>query len=464
MNIKAAYMVPHPPLIVPEVGKGEEKKIQATIEGYKKIAEEIQQLAPDTIVVISPHSVMYADYFHISPGNSAKGDFSQFGAPQVAFQVQYDKAFADHLTTISEQNDVAAGFLGERDPRLDHGMMVPLYFIKEACGGHFPSQFVRIGLSGLSFEAHYKVGQLIQKTARALGRKIVLIASGDLSHRLKEDGPYGYKKEGPVYDEKIMTYAAQGDFLSLLMMGEDFCELAGECGHRSLCIMAGALDGIEVKATPLSYEGTFGVGYGIVSFHPTGLSEARKYLEQVIREKKRRLEIRKAQEDDYVKLARKSLEEYIRTGRKIAVPADVAEELLNRQAGCFVSLKKEGKLRGCIGTIAPTKASLAEEIIENAINAAVSDPRFEPVAINELDFLEYSVDVLGEAEAISSPSELDVKKYGVIVSKGYKRGLLLPNLEGIDTVEEQIHIAMQKAGIPEGESVQLERFEVVRHF
>ncbi len=464
MNIQAAYIVPHPPLIVPEVGKGEEKKIQATVDSYMKVAEEIQSLAPDTIVIVSPHSILYADYFHISPGSEARGDFGNFRAPEVSFHVQYDKEFTDRLTTLAEMKDIPAGFLGERDTRLDHGTMVPLYFIEKASTQKFSGKIVRISLSGLSFEDHYKVGQLIQQTATELGRKIVFIASGDLSHRLTKDGPYGYKKEGPEYDGMIMRFAARADFLDILTMREELCDLAGECGQRSFCMMAGALDGIEVEATKLSYEGPFGVGYGIVSFHPTGVSEDRKLLGKVVQEKRRRLDLRKKQEDYYVRLARKSLEEYVRNGTQIAVPEELPEELYTKRAGCFVSLKKDGSLRGCIGTIAPTKASLAEEIIENAISAATRDPRFDPIEPEELDSLVYSVDVLGEACEITSPEELDVKKYGVIVSKGFKRGLLLPNLEGIDTIEEQISIAMQKAGIPEGEKVKLERFEVVRHY
>ena len=464
MNMKAAYIVPHPPLIVPAIGRGQEKEIQATIDSYKAVAEEIKQLNPDTIVIVSPHSVMYADYFHISPGKGAKGDFANYRAPQVSFQIQYDKEFTNHLTTLSEKNGIAAGFLGERDSSLDHGTMVPLYFIKEACGESFSSKFVRIGLSGFPFEEHYRLGMLIQKASIDLGRKIVFIASGDLSHRLKVEGPYGYKKEGPEYDEKIMEYASNADFFNLLMMKEDLCELAGECGQRSFCMMAGVFDGLDVKATKLSYEGPFGVGYGVVAFHPTGLNEDRKILEKVMAEKKKQRQARKDKEDCYVKLARRALEEYILRRTKIEVPTDLTQELLTRRAGCFVSLKKDGKLRGCIGTIAPTKGALAEEIIENAINAAVSDPRFEPVELEELDSLEYSVDVLGETSEIVSPSELDVKKYGVIVTKGHKRGLLLPNLDGVDTVEEQIRIAKQKAGIKESEQVKLERFEVVRHF
>ena len=133
------------------------------------------------------------------------------------------------------------------------------------------------------------------------------------------------------------------------------------------------------------------------------------------------------------------------------------------RAGVFVSIKKEGRLRGCIGTIQAVRQSIAEEIIENAISAASRDPRFSPVKTEELDWLTVSVDVLGDTEKIDSPDKLDVRRYGVVVTKGYKRGLLLPNLEGVDTVEEQIAIAKQKAGIGEHDKVELERFEVVRH-
>jgi AmmeMemoRadiSam system protein A len=144
--------------------------------------------------------------------------------------------------------------------------------------------------------------------------------------------------------------------------------------------------------------------------------------------------------------------------------AGLPEELLTRRAGAFVSLHRNGSLRGCIGTIQPTRRSVAEEILQNAVSACSQDPRFSPVTPEELSSLEISVDVLGELEPIDSPDQLDVKRYGVVVSCGRKRGLLLPNLEGVDTVEEQIRIARQKGGIRETEPYRLERFEVVRHY
>ena len=153
----------------------------------------------------------------------------------------------------------------------------------------------------------------------------------------------------------------------------------------------------------------------------------------------------------------------MRTGRQIEIPQGLPPELYSSRAGTFVSLKEDGRLRGCIGTIQAVQGSLAEEIIANAVSACSRDPRFPPVEAWEAERLTVSVDVLGETEPIASPEDLDVARYGVIVTKGTKRGLLLPNLEGVDTVEQQIAIAKQKAGIREGEAVALERFEVVRH-
>lgn len=436
MSVAAAYMVPHPPLIVPEVGRGQEQGIAVTAEAYRRVAEEIASIRPDTIVVASPHVVMYQDYFHISPGTEAAGDFGLFGAAQVKIEVPYDTEFTDELAELAGREGFPAGTEGERQRELDHGTMVPLYFVNERYGGY---RLVRIGLSGLPLADHYRLGAYIRQVAEKLGRTVVFIASGDLSHYLREEGPYGYRKEGPEYDRKIMDIMGRADFGRLLEMPEGLLRKAGECGHRSFTVMAGALDGYSVEASRLSYEGPFGVGYGVCAYHVTG------------------------RQDAYVNLARHALETYIRTGEKIEVPAGLPDEMTKQKAGAFVSLKKRGVLRECIGTIQGVQPSLAEEVIENAISAGVRDPRFQPVTEEELTDLTYSVDVLGTAEEIEGPEMLNVKRYGVIVSNGWRRGLLLPNLEGIDTVEEQIDIARQKAGIGGSERVKLERFEVVRH-
>ena len=166
--------------------------------------------------------------------------------------------------------------------------------------------------------------------------------------------------------------------------------------------------------------------------------------------------------DEYVILAKKSIESYVRNHTKLDV-SEAPEEIKSRKAGAFVSIHKNGDLRGCIGTIAPVYDSLAQEIIENGISASTRDPRFPAITEDELDELEINVDVLSEAERIDSMDALDVKRYGVIVENGWRRGVLLPDLEGVDTPEQQVGIAMQKAGIYPGEAIDLYRFEVVRH-
>ena len=228
--------------------------------------------------------------------------------------------------------------------------------------------------------------------------------------------------------------------------------------------MAGALDGLAVEAKLLSYEETFGVGYGVATFAVTGLDENRRFARQCEELEHARLAERKAAEDPWVKLARLSLETYVRTGKQLdTLPDGLPGEMTGRAAGAFVSLHAHGQLRGCIGTTGPTTNNVAWEIVQNAVSACSRDPRFAPVRAEELDSLEYSVDVLGEPETISSPAELDIKRYGVIVSCGGRRGLLLPDLEGVDTIEQQIDIARQKGGISSREQYTLERFEVVRH-
>ena len=453
-------MVPHPPMIVPEIGRGSETMIEATRAAYLQVAEEIAELKPETIILSSPHTVMYADYFHISPGKASVGSFAQFHAPQVRFEETYDEALVQAIERKAKDIHFPAGTMGQREKALDHGTMVPLFFIRKKYP-HF--KLVRIGLSGLSLEDHYHLGQMIQSAVEETGRRAVYVASGDLSHKLRSEGPYGFACEGPEYDARIMDVCGRAAFGELFDFDEAFCERAAECGHRSFVIMAGALDGMAVEAKALSHEDVTGVGYGICTFHPKGADESRRFLSIRQKHEEKRLMEMREHSDAWARLAQASVDSFVLHRQVLKAPEDLPEELLNRKAGAFVSIHKQGKLRGCIGTIAPTRANLAEEIIHNAVSAAVNDPRFDPIRPEELKWLEINVDVLSEPEDIRSEDELDVKRYGVIVTRGQRRGLLLPDLDGVDTVRQQVAIARQKAGIRPEEKVSLQRFEVVRH-
>lgn len=497
MSILAAYAVPHPPLIIPTVGRGEERGIQDTIDAYREVACRIAALRPETIVVVSPHAPLYRDAFHVTDSPALSGSMAPFGAPQTQVDARTDGEFVYALAQAAEAAGIPLAGSRRRDGDMDHATFIPLWFANEAIreAGEEPAyQIVRIGLSLLAPDVHRRLGALVAGTATALGRATVLIASGDLSHKLKADGPYGFAPEGPVFDARIAEIFSSGDLDGLFAFDEGFCEAAAECGLRSFQIMAGALEaeaaGVDGACNVagddgvfghelLSCEGPFGVGYAVAAFERQGASTKACVFEEdedaaaaagvdgtADDRHSERADVTGAEQDvdPYVALARASVEGFVRTGRPIPRPDGLADELLTERAGVFVSLHEGGELRGCIGTIGPTEPCVADEIIQNGVSACSRDPRFPAVRPEELDFLEYSVDVLFPAEPVEDESELDPARYGVIVSKGWRRGLLLPNLEGVDTVAQQVGIAKRKAGIGLGETgVQLERFEVVRH-
>ena len=432
MKILGSYMVPHPPLIVKEIGKERINDIKETLDSYLEIAKEIGELKPDTIIISSPHAPLYSDYFYLPNEENAVGSFSSFGASEVKFNQKYDVELIKEIENISKEKNFPCGRIDSKES-LDHGTMVPLYFINKYLSNY---NLVVVGLSGISLEANFEMGKIIKEACNNLNRRVVYVASGDLSHKLKEYGPYGFVKEGPIYDEKIIDVMSNARFDELLHFDLDLLDKAAECGHRSFIMMSGFLDGIKVKSKFYSHQDVTGVGYGICSYYPF---------------------------DPYIELAKETINTYIKDKKIIEIPTNTPNELLDKKSAVFVSLHKHGQLRGCIGTIIPTTNSIAEEIINNAISAATNDYRFDPVTVDEIDDLEINVDVLTLPEDIKDESMLDPKKYGVIVSTGFKRGVLLPDLEGVNTVEEQISIAKRKAGIKENEEIKLQRFEVIRH-
>ncbi|MFA7075257.1 MAG: AmmeMemoRadiSam system protein A [Candidatus Izemoplasmatales bacterium] len=449
MSLTKSYIVPHPPLIIPGIGNGEEKKIENTVRAYQKISEEILSIKPDTIIISSPHSKSYYDYIQISSGEYGEGSFKEFGA-DLSIKCQYDQQFIEKLNLLLEKNSFPAGTEGLQQTALDHGTMIPLFFIKQKYQNF---KLVRISISGLALKTHFQLGELINQVISESDKKYVYIASGDLSHKLKSTGPYGYAKEGVEFDNKIVSIIKDNKLKDLLKFEEGFCNKAAECGLKSFVIMAGVLNNYNISSELLSYEGPFGVGYAVASFlnnHDLEIKKSGK-------------EEKKKEEDEYVGLAKKSLEYYFKNQKKYSDFSNVPKIMKDSKAGVFVSLHKYGQLRGCIGTIQPVTSSIASEIVQNAVSAAVRDPRFSPVVFSELPFLEISVDVLTKPELVKSIDELDPLIYGVIVSCNNRSGVLLPDLEGIDSVEQQINIALQKAGISSEDNYEIKKFKVFRH-
>lgn len=446
MGLIASYILPHPPIIISEVGRGEEQKIQKTIDAFNEISRQIALIKPDVIVVSSPHAESYYDYLQISAGDSAKGDFKSFGS-KVEINAKYDIDLIDEINRELQKLNLPAGTLGKKTGKLDHGTMIPLYFVNK---NYQDYKLVRLAISGLSLEFHYEFGKTLDEVFKRSNKSIVYLASGDLSHKLKEDGPYGFEKEGPVFDKSIVDIVKSGDLNQLLSFKENYLNQVAECGLRSFIILAGVLADYQIVTKVLSYEGTFGVGYLTASL-------------MIESNKEKQSRVNTSIQDPYVLLARESLKYYLLNKKMMDLPKDLPRELVAEKAGVFVSMKKFGQLRGCIGTTEPTTDSIAEEIIQNAVSSGIKDPRFPPVSLNEIKYIDFSVDVLKPAKLINSLEELDPNRFGVIVVYRGRSGLLLPKLEGVNTVEEQLDIALRKAGISKNVDYKIYRFEVIRH-
>jgi AmmeMemoRadiSam system protein A len=463
--ITLGALLPHPPIVVEGVGQPSDRRTAAaTIHAMQEVNRILSEDPPATLVVFTPHGTVYQDAVIIYGDTHLSGDLRRFGAGR-SYGWTTDRELAEEIARLGREAGLPVYLMEQRQAAggrfpagLDHGVIVPLSF----CDPEWVSQvkLVVIPMSFLPREELYQFGSVVRDAVNRLGRKTAVIASGDLSHCLTEDAPAGYNPRGAEFDRGLMELVGRSAVAEIMETDPVLQEKAAECGFRSLIMLLGAFDQVDFHSEVLSYEGPFGVGYGVAVFRPQGGRYG--YVADFFGKRQTAVLDRKEKESPLVKFARNVVESHV-THKRIP-PPDGLESFLPQRAGVFVSLKKHGQLRGCIGTTEPTTASIIAEVEQNAISAATGDPRFEPVAENELPDLVYSVDVLKPAEEIRGMDELDPRRYGVIVKKGRRRGLLLPNLEGIDTPAEQVAIAKRKAGIAADEAVELERFEVVRYY
>jgi AmmeMemoRadiSam system protein A len=323
-----------------------------------------------------------------------------------------------------------------------------------------------LGYSFLANEDHLKFGSCLATAAEAARRSVALVASGDLSHRLKPEAPAGYSPAAYRFDEEVVAAIHDNSPAQIVDIDPDLRRIAGECGYRSMLVVLGATRELPRACEVLHYEAPFGVGYLVAQLTSARAVNPEDQTAQSVNAVAPEAD-RAA--TDLPTLARLAVETFVRTGKQISPPEKLAA-LLAARAACFVSIKtratteRGSELRGCIGTIEPVKQNLAEELIANAIHAATRDPRFSPVSAVELPDLRYSVDVL-EAPEPAVFADLDPKIYGVIVEDESEslRGLLLPDIAGVDTPARQVEIAARKAGIAPGEPLKLSRFRVNRY-
>ena len=467
-----AALMPHPPIIIPKVGKGREQEAAATLEGAARLCERVRQLhqagqTPDVLLVLSPHQPYAPGSLFINNAPRIKGNLAPFGAPTAALEANTAAEAAESLVAALEAAGIPVARGEMADITRDHGSLVPLLYLAPTFVDCALPPLIVASPSGLSPERALRLGKTLAGLSD--GRRWALLASGDLSHRLKPGAPAGYSPDGAVFDQTVVKALQTGNPDILTGLSPSLRENAGECGLNSVLVLLGLCPGpVEV----FSYEGPFGVGYCNALCTPAK-TEARSATGKISvtihsPAKPKKPGARPADGHPYPRLARLTMERHL-AGRPTLGPEDVAaidpdRELWNGQKACFVSIKnKDGSLRGCIGTILPVQDSLEREIMANAVSASTRDPRFPPMSAQELDNVTISVDVLGAPEEVREGMELDPKIWGVIVSKGGRRGLLLPDLPGVNSVEQQIAIAAQKAGIRDLEGARFERFTVNRY-
>ncbi len=270
MAVLSGGITPHPPLIIPEIGRGEIASVKNTVEALRKFSQRMAASGADTLVFITPHGLLFRDAISIIAEDNLEGDFASFGAPQVRLKAQNDKELVEALAGESEKKGLRTALLDRsgfspRDISLDHGVTVPLYYLQEAGTA---SRCVSITYGLLSYTDLFRFGQTIEEVAGALGRKVAVIASGDLSHRLIKGAPAGYNPRGKEFDEKLVDYLREYRVEDIMHMDDELVMAAGECGLRSIVVLLGSLSGLIVTPEVLSYEGPFGVGYLVALFTP----------------------------------------------------------------------------------------------------------------------------------------------------------------------------------------------------
>ncbi|HKZ02234.1 MAG TPA: AmmeMemoRadiSam system protein A, partial [Pyrinomonadaceae bacterium] len=443
-------VAPHPPIMVPEVGRESAREVQRSIDGMEELTRRLIESRAESLVLISPHAPLESDAFVAYAGERIYGDFERFRAPHTYVEAPVDQKLLDAIT--AEAACARFEVVPLDSLNLDHGIVVPLYFLQRY---GWAGSVVALGYSFLSNSDHLNFGRSVHKAAQSTGYPIAVLASGDLSHRLKEDAPAGFDPAAHLFDEEVVAAFESNEPQRIPEIAHDLRRLAGECGYRSMLIALGATSNLPPACEVLSYEAPFGVGYLVAQLtRQAGIGNSSSAYEGSQTD----MEL----SDLLPRIARDAVERYVRDGLK-AEPVD-SHPFLEQRAACFVSLKTTaGELRGCIGTIEPSEESLREEIVSNAIGAATRDPRFPPVEPAELEILRYSVDVLSPPESARF-EDLDPKVYGVIVEDegGFRRGLLLPDIEGVDSVTQQVEIAAGKAGIPRECPLRFYRFRVDR--
>lgn len=476
MPIPCAVLMCHAPIVIPEIAGPRASECAQTTAAMRQTARRLVAHAPDVLVIVSPHAPRDRRRWGIADAGQIAGDFGRFGVPEIGLTLPGAPSAAAALARAAH----ALGLTTWRAPgaELDHGALVPLYFVREA-GWLGPTLLVALPYPGTGSEA--TMGRAIAEAAALAGERWAVLASGDMSHRLTPDAPAGYDPRARDFDARFRELVAAGDLRGACAVDPDLRELAAEDVVDSCVVAAGAVSFTATGHELFSYEGPFGVGYMEAvlydSSHASQAADSASGRTSLSSSRMGDVGASFAPSDSVsgraslplspspppralLRIARDAISAHLHTR---AYQAPELAEPWTRSRGVFVTLRTEdGELRGCVGHIEPACPTLAAEIASCAVSSAVHDTRFEPVARHELASLSIELSLLAPPEPVDDESALDPSRYGVVVTQGRLRGVLLPGIEGVDTAERQVDIAAAKGGIDLALPHGLERFEVVK--
>ncbi|MBI2606786.1 MAG: AmmeMemoRadiSam system radical SAM enzyme [Deltaproteobacteria bacterium] len=471
-GIATTVLMCHAPIVIPEIAGRRARLVRRSSEAMREAAAHLVAARPDVIIVLSPHAPRLESAFGVMDGKELSGDFRQFGCPWIGVRAPND-AKARDLIFQSARGGGGIAIEPLRAGALDHGAMVPMWFLANA-GWNGRTVVVSFPYSPKHEECR-AMGRAIADAARRAGERWAILASGDMSHRLTPDAPSGYHPEAKKFDRAFSENLAAGRFDAAVSIDPALRDLAAEDVVDSVEIAAAATGFSASGTRVLSYEGPFGVGYLIAILHAEGTPSRMIPDESADRENRSAPGLHRKLLDSAREAIRKHLNKAApapdatadaapsATPNATTEPCEAKDAHLAR--GVFVTLwtKSAGgqkALRGCIGRHARLYDTLPEEIADCAVSSATQDPRFSPVTLQELAGLSIEIALLEKPERVSDLSLLDPATYGVIVKSGWRQATLLPGIEGIETVEDQLLAVTKKAGIKPDDPLTVFRFPV----
>lgn len=427
MSISCAVLMCHAPIVIPAIAAQQAPLCSATTEAMRRTARALVAHEPALIVLVSPHAPRRPKSIGLTFDETLHGDFSRFGHAQVALRLRGAPDEAERIAQKAYAQHVPTHTLAGR--ALDHGSLVPLFFVHEA---GYRGRVIVASLPYPGTELESAFGQALHDAAQDSQQRWAILASGDMSHRLTRDAPAGFEPRAQEFDKGFARALRLGDLRRAVTTDPDLQELAAEDVVQSTTVAAAAVQ-FEAHGTQVfAYEAPFGVGYLEALLFSQG-ADAHADIDH------------DAPPNALVTVALSAIEHALH-GIPY-VPAQL-EPPWDQPRAVFVTLRSpDGELRGCIGRTEPMAPSLVDEVADCAVGAATRDLRMEAVTLDELADLQIEVSVLHPPTPVADRVRLDAKRFGVVVEHGHKRGVLLPDVEGVDSVEQQIQIALRKAGI-----------------